>query len=174
MPKAAVDKDHLAQPRKHQVWLSRQIAAMESEAKSESVRHAPHQSLRSSVLAANRRHPTTSLFRSQAVHGLVVSGVEPALARLVRNESLVQIENVHGVKGVGLDNRGLSGIAGGVAVRKIISRQLSDSHFPNPDRITARSDLVSSLPVAQDVPRRQVHPRLGEVSFRPIRFERYL
>src|SRR5580692_9800840 len=63
MPKAAVDEDDLAELRKDQIGLSRQVFAMKAKTKSQAMDHAPHRLLRRGVAAFDRAHDAAAELR---------------------------------------------------------------------------------------------------------------
>jgi hypothetical protein len=63
VPEAAVNEDHRASARKHEVGLSGQILPVETEAIAQSVDKPPDDQFRGSVLAFHRAHDRAALGR---------------------------------------------------------------------------------------------------------------
>ena len=80
MPKAAVNEDHLFSPWKNQVGSARKFSTVESEAKTQSMGHAPDHHFRFCVLATNARHQPGAAFGCNVVD-------QGSLSRLVNRST---------------------------------------------------------------------------------------
>jgi len=69
---APVDKDDLAVLREDDVGAARKGADMQAEAEAQPVRHAPHNSLQSRVMAVDAGHDLAALFPGEYVRYRVV------------------------------------------------------------------------------------------------------
>lgn len=72
VPKAAVDKDNAAASGKYEVGIARQIAAVESVAKTEAMDHPADNHFWLRVFAPHAAHYCAALSRRESVHGVEI------------------------------------------------------------------------------------------------------